>query len=308
MASPELPDASALDTADAVEAVSATPRGSAAALPVSFCPPEMAFLPAGTFRMGSEATDKDADADECPAQDVTLSAFCFDKAEVSVAKYKLCAKEARNGVTCPPVPTTVQWKGADVKLWSQFCNGGRADRDDHPINCVSRIAAEAFCRWSGGALPTEAQWEYAARGKERRRYPWGDEPPPAATLLNACGGECLAVSSDDGSALENRPVMYAGRDGFDTTAPIKSFAAGATPDGVFDLAGNVSEWVQDMRGPYNSSPAINPIQTNGTSPVLRGGGWSELDRKRVRGAARSRFVAGDRGVGIGFRCARTPNP
>ena len=105
----ELPDASASVAPSVVAMVSATTSDAAMAPPSSSCPPEMAFLASGTFRMGSEATDKDADADERPAHDVTLSAL--DVAEVTVAKFRRCTKEARNGLTCPAAATTVQWEG-----------------------------------------------------------------------------------------------------------------------------------------------------------------------------------------------------
>ncbi len=307
--SPEVADASAPTSSTTAPTSSATASGSAVVSPPSRCPPEMAFLASGTFRMGSEATDKDADADERPAHDVTLSAFCLDVAEVTVARYRQCTKEARNGVTCPPAPTTVQWTGADVKLWSQFCNADRTDRNDHPINCVDWKTADAYCKWAGGALPTEGQWEYAGRGQgnEGRKYPWGNEPAPGPALLNACGAECRTL----GTTLtppQSWKVMYEGDDGFGATAPVKTHAKGATPEGVFDLAGNVWEWVADMSAAYTASPSKDPLQTKGTLRVLRGGGWNNDVPRRARAAYRLGYGEGLRYDNVGFRCARGPNP
>lgn len=291
-------DASAPISPTTAPTTSATASGTPVAPPPSRCPSEMAYLPDGTFRMGSEVTDKDAYDDERPAHDVTLSAFCLDVAEVTVAKYRQCTKEPRNGITCPG--------GASI-LGNQFCNGDRTDRNDHPINCIDWTTADAYCKWAGGTLPTEAQWEYAARGKERRTYPWGNEPAPGPTLLNACGAECRAL----GTTLkppQSWTVMYEGDDGFGATAPVKTYAKGATPEGVFDLAGNVWEWVADMSAAYSASPSKDPLQTKGTLRVLRGGGWFSIDPRWVRAAGRLGIVVGDRFNYVGFRCARGPNP
>ncbi|MEZ4298577.1 MAG: formylglycine-generating enzyme family protein [Polyangiaceae bacterium] len=205
----------------------------------------------------------------------------------------------------PPAPTTVQWAGATATVlsaWSQFCNGDRGDRDDHPINCVDWNTASNYCEWAGGALPTEAQWEYAARGSSGRKYPWGNAPAPGPKLLNACGGECRAMGKKIFSA--DWKVMYEEDDGASETAPVKRYPMGATPEGVYDLAGNVWEWVQDMKADYDPSMSKDPVQTKGVQRVLRGGGWFDYDPRWVRAADRFGLGAGVRDHNVGFRCAR----
>ena len=252
-------------SAESTPSASAEPISSGSSS-ASRCPPDMAYLPAGTFRMGSEKDDRGADDDERPAHDVTLrKPFCLDVAEVTVAKYRACTAEMRNGVTCAP------YAG---------CNGARTDRDAHPINCIDWKMADTYCKWAGGALPTEAQWEYAARGKESRIYPWGNEPAP--------GSEFLKWNSSDG------------------TAPVKNHAKGKTPEGVFDLAGNVWEWVADTYAPYDAAPSTDPLQNKGTLRTLRGGGWNSSNPHRVRSAFRNGSDEGLRNDDVGFRCAREP--
>lgn len=285
---------------------SVTPSATVLAMP-SPCPPDMAFIAAGTFRMGSDDDDKDAGEDEKPAHDVTLSAFCIDVTEVTVASYRQCTKEAKNELKCLPAPTTVQWPeygAAEVKRWSQFCNGDRSDRDQHPLNCVDWKRADTYCKWAGRALPTEAQWEFAARGKERRKYPWASGEVPGPTLLNACGSECREMGKKKFGATWT--VIQEGNDGAETTAPVKSYAKGATPEGVYDMAGNVWEWMQNTKAEYSAAPAENPLQINhGPLRALRGGGWLSDTSSSVRAAARNELHAGIRLDNGGFRCALT---
>lgn len=262
------------------------------------CPPGMAYLPAGTFRMGSEDYDREAAADERPAHDVTLTGFCIDLTEVTVARYRRCTREPRGGVLCPPVPVVEQWDGADLKFSARFCNGDRADRDDHPINCVDWGAAATFCKWAGGALPTEAQWEYAARGEQRRRYPWGDDPP-GPERLDACGAECRAMGARLGRTL---PVLYDGDDGAETTAPVERYPLGATPEGVLGLAGNVAEWVEDTKMAYEPTSARDPVRSAGRLHVLRGGAWDDATPRSVRAAARAALRDDYHLNTVGFRC------
>jgi formylglycine-generating enzyme required for sulfatase activity len=209
----------ALVVAPGAYRVVAALRRPAAALE---CPPDMVAVPAGTFRMGSPA-GKGHD-DEHPAQDVTLSAYCIDRREVTVKAYAVCVRAGKCAAADERATTG----------WGSFCNGTRADRQDHPIDCVDWNQASAYCAWAGRRLPSEAEWEYAARGTDGRTYPWGDERP-SPKLLNACGRECVAVVKRE-MDLDWSP-LYDGSDGWESTAPVGSFPAGASPFGALDHGG-----------------------------------------------------------------------
>jgi formylglycine-generating enzyme required for sulfatase activity len=121
---------------------------------------------------------------------VTLTSFCIDRTEVTVAAYQACSDSG----ACRRASSKVTWpkiKPDAIKRYSPLCNVGKAGRQDHPINCVTWKMADRYCREQGKRLPTEAEWEFAARGPDGRRYPWGDDPPSSADL-NACGSECVA--------------------------------------------------------------------------------------------------------------------
>jgi sulfatase modifying factor 1 len=274
------------------------------------CPEGMVLVPGGTFRMGSPADDKDADADERPVREVTLRPYCAGRTEVTVSEYEKCVSEARGGVTCSPASTTVVSFGLkpdDVLFWSKFCNAGRKDAGSHPINCVDWRQATTYCTWAGGRLPTEAEWEHAARGADGRKYPWGNEPP-SAERLNACGGECAANAAALGRG--DKKTMYSGDDGAEATAPVGRYPAGASPFGLLDMAGNVWEWTADVHAPYDPSRLDNPVAqppaagAPGAGPpparVVRGGHWLNAGdksppRREPRGPRRGEEARG-RGV------------
>jgi formylglycine-generating enzyme required for sulfatase activity len=249
------------------------------------------------------------DTDEHPQHEVTLSPYCIDRTEVTVRAYVLCV--AAKG--CSAAKHTVNWSGYsadDVKLYSRFCNRtDRADRLEHPINCVDWNQAAAYCAWAGKQaggkmirLSTEAEWEYAARGKDERTYPWGNEPP-TANRLNACGPECIAMAKRDLS--QDLVKMYDDIDGWETTAPVGSFPDGKSPFGALDMAGNVWEWTADWYGAYTAAAVTNPRGAEtGSARVLRGGGWLLDVAAYVRAADRNRHAASDRLNYAGFRCAR----
>jgi sulfatase modifying factor 1 len=261
------------------------------------CPAGMVPVSAGKFMMGSP--EGVGDADEHPQHEVTLSAYCIDKTEVTVKAYAACVEAGR----CSDAPLTVSWSGysaADVKLYSRFCN--RDDRPEHPINCVDWNQAAVYCKWADKRLPSEAEWEYAARGNDGRVYPWGKEAP-SAKRLNACGSECVAMAKRELNA--EWKSIYDASDSWASTAPVGSFPDGAGPFGALDMAGNVWEWTADWYGPYSGAAAKNPPGAKtGSGRVLRGGAWHSHDAANVRAAYRNRVAASDRNFYVGFRCAR----
>ena len=290
-------------------AVVATAPGSAASPPIGAtrstvspgpagtCPDDMVAAPGGTFWMGSRSDDED---EAKPIHEVTLAAYCIDRTEVTVAAYTACVARGACESALAGVKVAV-WSDEKIKLWAQFCNGERADRGTHPINCVDWHQAKAFCSAAGKRLPTEAEWEYAARGTDGRRYPWGDEPP-TETRLNACGGECRVLGAQLGQTWQ---TLYEGSDGWDRTAPVGTYPAGASALGVLDMGGNVSEWVADTYGPYHPEPQTGPTgAARGTDRVVRNNDWESFIARETRATHRAPLPAAVRTPYVGFRCAR----
>lgn len=237
----------------------APPRATATAGPTApvVAPGSMVRLAAGRVRVGSD----DGDPDERPRREVDVAAFELDALEVTVADYRRCVAA---GACAPSGP------GAD-------CNG--AERPSHPVDCVGWDDATAFCAWAGKRLPTELEWEYAARGPEGRTYPWGEAPP----AHRACW-------SGEGSA--------AGREQR-TTCVVGTHPDGATPQGIHDLAGNVWEWTADPYCPYDAPGCIDERR------VFRGGGFNNFVSQYLRSADRTRDKPTTRNGNLGFRCARS---
>jgi formylglycine-generating enzyme required for sulfatase activity len=261
------------------------------------CPAGMLAIPGGSFFMGSD----DGLPFEKPAHQVTLAPFCMDEFEVTVDKYKACSDAGR----CKRAGTTNEWASItdkERKAFDPICNiRDPAARGTHPINCVDWDMAEKFCREQGGRLPTEGEWEFAARGPDGRKYPWGDDDP-AAGHLNACGKECVLWGQKNG--IEEK-AMYEADDGFPNTAPVGSFPKGASRYGVQDVVGNVWEWVADWYGDYQPLEQRAPKgPAEGSERVIRGGSWNGSYASWVRPTFRYKDAPSKRSYGIGFRCAK----
>jgi serine/threonine-protein kinase len=216
----------------------------------------MVYVPAGEFLMGLSDADGQADDDEKPQHTVYLDGYWIDRTEVTNAEYRKCVEaEACRKPGC--------WDDENYNA------------PDQPVVCVTWDDAQSYATWVGGRLPTEAEWEKAARGADGRIYPWGDEFD--GSRLNYCDRNCT-VDWKDTSA----------DDGYAVTAPVGSYPAGASPYGALDMAGNVWEWVADRyeEGYYARSPARNPQGPDaGDYRVLRGGAFDDGERF-VRCAAR----------------------
>jgi formylglycine-generating enzyme required for sulfatase activity len=254
----------------------------------------MVHVEGATFAMGS-AADAETPSDETPVHSTAVRSFCLDATEVTVEAYSKCT-------SCERPALTVDFEGLTPNaraFESQFCN--RSDAPDHPINCVDWHQAKAYCAASGKRLPSEAEWELAARGKEGRTYPWGFSPPNGQRL-NACGSECSRMLTARREAVGKGPwpAMYGDDDAAPSTAPVGRYPAGATPAGVFDLAGNVWEWTETPYCPYSKEDCGDSRR------VVRGGGWDTTESQDVRAARRYPSAPTARGRSIGFRCARDP--
>ena len=176
--------------------------------------------------------DADAEPGERLVREVTLSPFCINRKEVTVGAFAQCT-EARH---CERAPYEVEWRGItkeDKKAFSAACNGDDPEHNVHPINCVDWAMANHYCAFVGKRLPTEAEWELAARGTDGRLYPWGDEPPDA-TLANACGRECGIWAQKNGVIAT---PMYKDDDGYPLTAPVGSFPRGRSPSACSTWSG-----------------------------------------------------------------------
>ncbi len=279
------------------------PHDAAQAVLPPTTPAGMVLIPGGAFWMGSN----DGEANEKPVTQVTLSPYYLDRTEVTVADFARCVRAGK--CTWSDTVSVNLWISEDdVPKLSKACNWGRPGHENHPINCVDWTQAKAYCEWRGGRLPTEAEWEYGARGKDGRKYPWGDAAPDAIKA-NACGTECRAWWKRGDHPYS---VMYEAADGWPTTAPVGSFSAGASPFGLQDMAGNVAEWVEDAFAvnadgsvtKYAGGSISDPLQKTGQYRLIRGGGWRDYRAAMLRGANRNGSDPADRNSDVGFRCAR----
>jgi formylglycine-generating enzyme required for sulfatase activity len=207
----------------------------------------MVPVPGGRFVMGSAEDDPEATPDELPQHTVTVDGFWIDQVEVTNAQFVQFLNEQGNGSGRGSQMIILDQGYTQIsQMGDQFVTKEVAG--ERPVVMVTWQGAAAYCTWAGGRLPTEAEWEYAARGSEGNRYPWGNAPP---TCDLANHGRCSGV-----------PVEAS------------RHPAGASWCGALDMAGNVWEWVADWFGPYSGSPQENPTgPAAGDVHVLRGGGW-----------------------------------
>jgi iron(II)-dependent oxidoreductase len=220
-------------------------------------------IAAGPFVFGTDAGNEDTR----PRRVLDGRAFAINRTEISNAEYRRFVEAAGHRPA---------FYGAHPLL----------GRDDHPVVGVSWHDAAAFCAHHGLALPTEQQYERAARGVQGASFPWG-EAPADATHANGGSEVCCGGSEHDGYMM---------------TAPVEAFAAGATPEGILNLVGNVWEWTRDAYAPYEGDAASDIA---GRYRVLRGGAWNS-DAKRLSATYRLAYDADFRfAANGGFRCTRS---
>jgi formylglycine-generating enzyme required for sulfatase activity len=228
---------------------------------------EMVQIAEGPFVMGSR--DNDSDPDEKPEHQLYLKAYFIDKKEVSQEEYDRFAKMTRR------IKRKIEvFEDDPAKLL----------KPENPVIAVTWDDAEAYCRWAGKRLPTEAEWEKAARGEAKRRYPWGDE-------------FIVGYANIDGT-----------EDGYQYLAAPGSFESGRSPYGVYDMTGNVAEWVADYydENYYQKAPYRDPKGPDqGEQRVIRGGSWRETKRN-ARPSKRFQAKPWRHDITIGFRCAKDP--
>ena len=261
----------------------------------------MVYVPTGEFQMGSTEEELDAALEPCeeyygplyplcqrvwfedesPAHPVELDGFWIDRTEVTNAQYARCVEAG----ACNRVGSS-EWTTRDSFY-------GDSAYDESPVVWVSWYQAETYCAWVGARLPTEAEWEYAARGSQRWTYPWGHRFD--GSRLNTCDSSCPLVGAD--TRVD---------DGYPDAAPVGSYPAGVSWCGALDLAGNVWEWVADWYGTYPSGWQVNPTgPADGGERVLRGGSWSYI-AINARCASRLSWPPDFTPYDVGFRCARSP--
>ncbi len=228
----------------------------------------MVYIPAGEFLMGSDDSDPAAEPDEKPQHLVFLNAFWIDRTEVTQAMYARCIHSG----SCD---NPLYWNIADLESSANA---------DYPIAGITWDMARSYCEWAGQRLPSEAEWEKAARGTDGRLYPWGNTPPKSNRLNFKA--EILSTSNA-------------------TTARVGNYPSGTSPYGALDMAGNVWEWVADWYSDtyYAHSPRTNPPgPATGAYRACRGGSWNSMTadvRVAVRGMADPQHCDGL----VGVRCA-----
>lgn len=230
-------------------------------------PVEWVSIPGGKFMMGNYALNLDAH----PRHEVALKDFQLSKTPVTVEQYAECVEDGQ----CTEPGT-----------WGD-CNWGKEGRERHPVNCVDWDQAARYAKYMDARLPSESEWEYAAKsGGKDQLYPWGNEPATCArAVMNAGDGEGCGTGA---------------------TMPVCSKPAGNTAQGLCDMAGNVWQWVQDIHeSSYRNAPADGSAYDNGGFyRVTRGGAFTSIAAETLKADTRSTVGQGFRGSGFGFRLAK----
>ena len=252
----------------------------------------MIYVPEGTFIMGNDKlTEEISGSPAAPQHEVKLTGYWIGKTPITKAQFRAFVKETsyvtsvekpghegpwvynfkeKGFITIPGF----NWDNAFSQVTAVFPHVKIDDR--HPVSCVSWYDAENFCKWLSlktgvtFGLPTEAEWEYAARGNDQRIYPWGDEDPDG-TRANYADEAFNAAFTD----TEQSKVHFGVNDGYAATSPVGSFPLGASPWGALDMAGNVTEWVYDWIGKYQKKLYTNPLGAKeGKNRVMKAGFWA----------------------------------
>jgi len=256
-----LPPAATPEPQEEEEETEGEAEAAAAEAEAPALPDNMVKIPAGPFSMGSDQ----GDPEDGPAQEVDLPEYELDKFEVTNAEYATFA-DATGYMTYAETEGVGSWRNE----WGM-------GEDSHPVVMVTWDDAAAYCEWLGKRLPTEAEWEKAARGEDSRNFPWGE-----------------AWDAEKANVKDR---------GLRGTAAIGSFGAGASPYGLEDMTGNVWEWTADWYQPYPDN-STEDASYGEKFRVTRGGGWFDLEPQATtfnRNAADPVKTATDE---IGFRCAR----
>jgi iron(II)-dependent oxidoreductase len=246
---------------------------------------EMVLVPAGSFIMGSDKRmDRNAYRTELPQRRVYLDAFEIDKYEVTNLQYlKFVLATGRN--------PQIDWRYDGGNFQESMAH--------HPVMHVSWYDADAYCRWAGKRLPTEAEWEKAARGTDGRIFPWGDEPAGLSRANFGRSGLSGPVRDRPERLLLYPPIIAVDR-----------YENSVSPYGVHQMLGNVAEWVADWydKDYYAVSPDRNPKgPEQGTQKAFRGGGWID-STTTMRAAMRNGADPNTKMNWLGFRCARDAAP
>jgi serine/threonine-protein kinase len=254
---------------------------------------DMIYIPAGEFMMGTNDIEAQRILEgngrqypEVPTHNVTLDGFWIDKFEVTTGQYLKCVEA---GVCEAAAHNNAIFAGSEYYTSPDYAN--------YPVINVTWYKARAYCEWAGRRLPTEAEWEKAARGTDGRKYTWGNDPV-SNDVANLCDKNCTARYPN--------PKF---NDGFPETAPVGSFPKGASPYGVMDMAGNVWEWTSSIPNPYpyvatDGREADQDVAYDSKWPerVWRGGTWTN-GYSWLRASLRYRSVANYWNNNLGFRCA-----